>query len=302
MPEHEGRRRQKREEIEQKHLIKQKESEQLTDQSHMFRVDASLVTDTPFSPPVEEHTALLSQARSDEERANQILHLQRTYGNRYVQNLLNSSVIQPENKENPPDDAYEQKLGYFSQMTATEPVEEEEEMMVGDCVTATEPVEEEEEMMMGDRGTITSYPGIISTNQKLSPVWVPVDPSKAGACVIVKDKKFSTWFNPSEPKCIFGGMKIHEEKHITDFNADPNYKDIPTKGLAWEGPVKGLVPDGETFYYRNNDDAKKFEHPAIDLEVGWLNEQLKTNLSESDKKIITNRATKILPDYKKSFG
>jgi hypothetical protein len=126
---------------------------------------------------------------------------------------------------------------------------------------------------------------------------VPVDPSKAGACVIVKNNKFDTWFNPSEPKCIFGGMKIHEEKHITDFSADPNYKDIPTKGSSWGGKV----PDGETFYYRNNADAKKFEHPAIDLEIGWLNEQLKTNLSESDKKIVTNRATKTLPDYKNSF-
>jgi hypothetical protein len=317
MPEHERRRQKKQEEIDQKHRIKRKESKSLADQLHTFKDDTTPVTETPFKPSVDEHTALLAQARSNEERANQVFHLQRTYGNRYVRRLLNSSAIQSKLEVNPPNDVYEPKTDYLSQTateeqeeqemvvedrsTATEPVEEEEEMVGEDVVAETEPGEEEEEMI-GDRGSIVNYSGIIGAKQKLSPVLVPVDPSKAGACVIVKDKKFDAWYNPSEPKCVLGGMKIHEEKHIADFQADPNYKDIPTKGLTWNGPVKGPVPDGETFYYRNSEDAKKFEHAAIDLEIAWLNEQLKTNLSETDKNIITKRATKILPAYRKSFG
>ncbi len=275
----------KQEDVGQKDRIKQNESEPLFDQFHAFENGFNSITGTPFRPPMDEHAALLAQARSDGERANQLLHLQRTYGNLYVESLLNSTAIRPEFDFNPSDDIYEPKMGYFSQMAATEPIEEEE-------------------MMVEDRGTVTQqtihYPDGIIADQRLSPVLVPVNPARAGATVIVKGEKFGIWINPAASKCVVEGMKLHEQKHIDDFNADPDYKDIPTEGSSWGGKV----PDGETFYYRNDEDAKRFEHPAIDLEMEWLNEQLKDiyELSESDSKIITKRVTKTLPEYRKSFG
>jgi hypothetical protein len=275
----------KQEDVGQRDRIRQNEPEPSFDQFHTFENGFSSITGTPFKPPMDEHAALLAQARSDRERTNQLLYLQRTYGNHYVERLLNSAAIRPKLDFIPPEDTYEPKLGYLSRMAATEPIEEEE-------------------MMVEDRSAITSYPGFISANQNLSPVLVPVNPARAGATVIVKDKKFGIWINPAASKCVVEGMRLHEQKHIDDFNADPDYKDIPTKGLTWEGPVKGLVPDGETFYYRNDEDAKKFEHAAIDLEIEWLNKELEDiyELSDSDRKIITKRVTKTLPEYRKSFG
>jgi hypothetical protein len=292
----------KKEKVDQKKYIKRDKSKSLSDQLHAGEESTSQVTETPFRPPVDKHIALLAQARSDEEKASQVLHLQRTYGNRYVDSLLNSATTQPKLNVNPSDDKYQPKMGYLRQMAATEPIEEEE-MMIEGRAAATEPIEEEE-MMVESRDTMASYPGMVSANQNLSPVLVPVNPARAGATVIVKDKKFDIWINPAASKCVVEGMRLHEQKHIDDFNADPNYKDIPTKGLTWEGPVKGLVPDGETFYYRNDEDAKKFEHAAIDLEIEWLNKELEDiyELSDSDRKIITRRATKTLPEYRKSFG
>ncbi|NVM57489.1 MAG: hypothetical protein HWN51_05155, partial [Desulfobacterales bacterium] len=214
--------------------------------------------------------------------------------------------------------------GDVTACVATEPIEEEETATAGDvtaCV-ATEPIEEEEPATAGDATAyVATEPLIVERQQEStkvthrdprnvtptrqpSPVLVPVDPAKAGACVIVKDKKFAAWINPTQPKCIVGGMQKHEEKHIADFKADPKYKDIPKSGT---------VPDGETFYYKSAADAKRFEHPAIDIEIAWINKQLKPGIlarlfkgkrkpKPKDQRILEHRAKVTLPAYKASFG
>ena len=45
---------------------------------------------TPFLPSLEKHAALLTVTHSDKHRANLIIRLQQTYGNTYVQRLVNS--------------------------------------------------------------------------------------------------------------------------------------------------------------------------------------------------------------------
>ena len=52
--------------------------------------------DTPFHPRMKDHTALLEQARTGEKVERLLLHLQRSYGNAYVQRLVRNSNIQTE--------------------------------------------------------------------------------------------------------------------------------------------------------------------------------------------------------------
>jgi hypothetical protein len=64
---------------------------------------------------MNQHSALLAAAHSDENRANLVLHLQRTYGNRYVQRLLNSKFVQAKLTVSQPDDEYEREADRVAQ-------------------------------------------------------------------------------------------------------------------------------------------------------------------------------------------
>jgi len=172
---------------------------------------------------------------------------------------------------------------------ATEPLEEP-----ATSIPSTEPLEEEvtSSPTMGPRLPVAhSEPKDVSPEQRPPPVLVPVDPSRAGACVICNGGDFDVWINPAMPACTHDCMTQHEEKHIVDFMADDDYKD---KCLS--------TPDGETFYYNSMDDARRFEHPAIDIEIACIEEQLKTETDEENEKILKRRAEVVLPRYRESFG
>ena len=109
MAEHERTRQQKQAEVDQKHRLRQQESEPLFEQIHSWEPGIVSITETPFVPRIDEHAELLAMARSDEQRANLLIHLQQTYGNNYAQRLLNSRAVQVKLTVNPPGDVYEQE-------------------------------------------------------------------------------------------------------------------------------------------------------------------------------------------------
>jgi len=180
---------------------------------------------------------------------------------------------------------------------STEPLEEEVT-----TIPSTEPLEEEvtSPVTVGLRLPVAQREGVLVTHskpkdvspaQRPPPVLVPVDASRAGACVICNGGNFAVWINPAEPTCTVACMRKHEEKHIADFKADDAYKNKCAS-----------TPDGETFYYASAADAKRFEHPAIDIEIACINKQLETETDEGNKKILKHRAEVTLPAYRRSFG
>lgn len=119
----------------------------------------------------------------------------------------------------------------------------------------------------------------------LSPA-VPIDAS-AGGTVVCKGGKMEVWISPTMDPCVVPCARKHEEKHIADFQADPNYKDI----------CKG-IPDGETFNYRSCSDAVRFETAATDLEIACLASAI-PGASKACKPIMQNRKDVTLPNYKR---
>jgi hypothetical protein len=84
--------------------ILRKESPPISGRFQAWEQGTFPITETPFRPPVAEHAGLLARAHSNEGRANLVIQLQKTYGNRYVQRLLNSMAVfhvprQPEEEE-----------------------------------------------------------------------------------------------------------------------------------------------------------------------------------------------------------
>ena len=167
MAEHEGSAKNKERDVDQKRHSRQKESEPSFDKFHAWDTEMSSLTETPFEPPMGKHAQLLAMARSDVKRSNLVLHFQRTYGNKYVQRLIESMAVQAKLAVNAPNDVYEQeadrvadavtkaaKLKALRQEAEEEeevqmqPVEEEELQAKTSQVQCQEVPEEEEEIQM----------------------------------------------------------------------------------------------------------------------------------------------------------
>jgi len=157
MAEHERATQNKQADIDQKHRIKQQDSEPLSSQIHDWGEGISSMTEYPFNPRMDEHAELLAQAASHSDVAvhNLVMQLHQTYGNRYVQRLLNSNVVQAKLTVNAPGDIYEQEADRIadevisaekSQVQRQEEEEEEEEEEV-----QTQRQEEEEEELQAQR-------------------------------------------------------------------------------------------------------------------------------------------------------
>jgi hypothetical protein len=160
MSKHEKASRQKQGEVDQKHRVRQPESEPLLDRFHGWEQGTDSITETPFRPSMDQHAALLTAAHSDEGRANLVLHLQQTYGNQYVQRLLNSIAVQAKLTVSQPDDACEREADRVAQqvisMTTTpanpehlqaqRQAEEEEEEVQTKSLLQRQAEEEEEEV------------------------------------------------------------------------------------------------------------------------------------------------------------
>ena len=133
-------------EMEKEHRVRPKEPQSSVAKFHGRESNTFPLGETPFLPQMDEHAALLKAAHSNEGRANLVLHLQRTYGNIYVQRLLNSMEVQAKLSISTPGDIYEQEADRVAEMVTkatasqTQRQEEEEE------VQAQRQVEEEEEI------------------------------------------------------------------------------------------------------------------------------------------------------------
>jgi hypothetical protein len=215
--------------------------------------------------------------------AQSVLKLQRQYGNRYVQQVLGLS------------------RGSSSHGVST-PVVEPYPLEAAAPHAFTEPLVEEgnagggpEQELSGNEGEVLAAErGCCQSAANLKSVLSPPDPSSAGAAVICKGQnKYEVWVNPSSSACAVPCMKKHEEKHITDFEADPDYK-AATK-------CKGSA-EGDVVVYNNDADAKRFECAASDVEIKCIEEQLKTEKDENCKKTLATRKDTTLPNYKKRFG
>jgi len=103
-----------------------------------FKAPDEGIVDFQFEPSFDRHAALLVNARTDVQRANLAIRLQQTYGNQYVQRLVESLNVQAKLTVSSPDDEYEREADQVAyavtrasapsvQRQAEEPEEEEPE-------------------------------------------------------------------------------------------------------------------------------------------------------------------------------
>jgi len=109
MAQHERTNRKKQEEGEKKLHVRQKESQLAFGWLHAWRQNTLSSGEAPFLPRMDEHTEILSMTHSHKQLANLVLNLQQTYGNRYVQRLMESIGMQARRTVNPPNDVYEEE-------------------------------------------------------------------------------------------------------------------------------------------------------------------------------------------------
>ena len=138
----------KQTDVDQKHRVRQKEPEPSFDQFHAWDTGPFSLTETPFLPRMDKHAESLAMSPSDEARANLVSHLQQTYGNRYVQRLLNSNVVQAKLTVNAPGDIYEQEANRVADVVTkavtSKTQRQEEEELQAKVVQRQEEEEEEE--------------------------------------------------------------------------------------------------------------------------------------------------------------
>ena len=139
------------EKVNRKHSVRQNKPQTLFDR-HAWEQAAFPITGTPFQPPMGAHAELLAMAPSDKHRASLVKHLQQTYGNRYVQRLIESMNVQAKLTVSSPNDVYEQEADRVAeaviraadtQVQRQEAEEEEEELQAK--ASKVQRQEEEEE-------------------------------------------------------------------------------------------------------------------------------------------------------------
>jgi ferredoxin len=130
--------------------------------------------------------------------------------------------------------------------------------------------------------------GLVGTPGAAVPVQAP--PAGAGGSVCCRGGAMEVWINPSEPAWAQPCERRHEEKHVADFQADPNYRN-------W---CQGK-PDGDCVTYANNDDARRFETAASDVEIACLDAAI-PGAAAADQPGMRNRRDVTLPNYKRSFA
>ncbi len=136
----------KQEEAAQKRRARQKDSNPLSDKNHSWDQDELSIGETPFSPKIEKHAELLARTNSSDAVHKLVMQLHKTYGNRYLQRLLNSKVLQAKLTVSNPGDVYEREADRVAQMITRSgdtqlrrQAEEEEEIQM-------QPADEEKEI------------------------------------------------------------------------------------------------------------------------------------------------------------
>jgi hypothetical protein len=83
----------------QKHHAQQQDSRPVFEDIRAWGHDLLSLAETPFNPPMDEHAEFLAAAPPGPPLTNFIQHLQRTYGNAYVQRLLKHDAVQVANAQ-----------------------------------------------------------------------------------------------------------------------------------------------------------------------------------------------------------
>ncbi len=115
-----------------------------------------------------------------------------------------------------------------------------------------------------------------------------LDPAKQAGGIECQHGTMNVWVVPGLSPCLEPCVRRHEEKHISDFEGDPDYKD------ACVG-----IPDGKTFLYHSGADRERFETAATDLEIDCLDGELITETDPKCRKEMTQRRDVDLPKYKR---
>jgi hypothetical protein len=95
------------------------------------------VADFQVGSSFDTHAALLGGANTDAQRSDLAMHLQKTYGNRYVQRLVESTRVEAKLIVNSPDDEYEREADRVADAVTRTPASSVQRQV--------EPEEEEEE-------------------------------------------------------------------------------------------------------------------------------------------------------------
>jgi hypothetical protein len=137
MPRYQRLSREKRQEVDPKRKVRQKVSGVTSERSDSRYKNLVSLNETSAQPQMDIHAELLSQSRSDEEMTNFVMQLQRTYGNSYVQRLMESMRAQAKLTVSNPNDVYEQEADRVAKVVTraidaqlqlqAEPEKEEEE-------------------------------------------------------------------------------------------------------------------------------------------------------------------------------
>jgi hypothetical protein len=138
---------------EQRHRTKRQDSQPLFEKSLAWDTKPLSLTETPFHPRISEHATILSRIPFSAQRHEFIMRLHQTYGNRYVQRLLNSKVLQAKLNISQPGDIYEQEADRVADVVTRvvnsqiqrQPEEEEEEVQAKPLFQRQAEPEEEEE-------------------------------------------------------------------------------------------------------------------------------------------------------------
>ena len=144
------------ERAEQKHRAKQYDSQVLFDPSPTRDQGPISLNETPFHPRMNEHASLLSRIPFTAQRREMIMRLHRTYGNNYVQRLLDSIGAQAKLTVSQPGDTYEQEADKVAEAVTRDtgvqvqrqPAEEEEEELLQTKALQVQRQEDEEEELL----------------------------------------------------------------------------------------------------------------------------------------------------------
>ena len=168
MAEHGKAKRVKKEQGDDRQRTRRRDSERAAGPAHARDEGNFTIGETPFRPPVAQHRALLSMARSAEGKAGIVLQLQRTYGNTYVARLLKTMRAQAKLTVSPPDDVYEREADRVAHAVTRSanslsqrlPLPEEEELLQGKHAESLQrQTEEEEELLQGKLLVQRQLPG-----------------------------------------------------------------------------------------------------------------------------------------------
>jgi hypothetical protein len=109
VPKHEKAMLKKADDKGQKHHVIQKEFKASSKQLYGGRQEGFFAIGKTFQPDIEKHLEMLNNMDSDTERSGVLLQLQQSYGNRYVQRLVQMTGVQTKLSVSQPDDVYEQE-------------------------------------------------------------------------------------------------------------------------------------------------------------------------------------------------